>query len=90
MAKVLIDIPNENYAGYKELKEEYGSILSTSEESIANGIVLDGLTNGEALKQAFPYIEVVEDDWKNLVWVRITEDNSVLIHKTWWNRKWGE
>ena len=83
--KLLIDVPDKEYNRIKSKSE-----VNYSEMWIAEGTPLTDLTNGEVLMKMFPKARCNTDDWKNLVWFGITENNSVLINKSWWNAKWGE
>lgn len=56
---------------------------------IKNGIVLDGLTNGEVLMQMFPQMKVTYTS--NHVGLVDTDlDGFTDFRLDWWNAKWGE
>lgn len=94
--KLLIELPEHNlnvikrFIGGEGVEELLPRIIEDLIRSAYLGIALDNLTNGEVMQKMFPNTRCKTDDWKNLVWFRITKYNAVLIDKKWWNRKWGE
>lgn len=87
--KVLIDIPermNELIHGDSQIDlMDMSHILYT----IENGIVLDGLTNGEVLMKMFPQMKVTHTS--NHVGLIDTDlDEFTDFRLEWWKRKWGE
>ena len=86
--KVLIDIPKELLDNIdKPIKDE-----DLLRYIIKNGIVLDGLTNGEMMQKMLPYAKVeVEENW---VFVDLPCERYELFRLNfpidWWNRNWGE
>lgn len=89
MAKVLIDIPKENYEGWREHKF-LGHCLSITEEAVANGIVLDGLPNGEVHQKVFPSLKSEVGAKKLEVYLYSDAECVDVCDFDWWNRKWGE
>lgn len=89
MAKVLIDIPEQ----YLKLIHSDSPInwvsMSGFLNFVRNGIVLDGLTNGEVIKKMFPHYDIEIDEHKGYVRV-FYEDFYTTYPLAWWNRKWGE
>lgn len=76
--KVLIDIPEEDYKRCTVMASD-----------IRNGIVLDGLTNGEVMIKTY---NVDADDVKiGVYYVNVFLDEKIVtFNLDWWNRKWGE
>ena len=77
MAKVLIDIPEEDY--------KRCTIMASD---IRNGIVLDGLTNGEIIQKMFPNAKVTIDG--TTVCLKFEYYHEIWFDLDWWNGKWGE
>lgn len=90
--KLLIEIGNNEY--YRCVEEAEESVPTDLEEAVANGIVLDGLTNGEVIQKMFPKAEIVKKTKYDYVYWYVTIGHecgsSWEINDDWWNRKWGE
>ena len=97
MAKVLIDIPDRIHYGITNGFTVNGSEASQIVlEAVKDGIVLDGLTNGEVIQKMFPealvtrhYIGCDSIATISLHFKSIT-GYEMAFSESWWNRKWGE
>lgn len=87
MSKVLIDIPDEDYKWLKGLKAK-GRRLATKEEAVANGIVLDGLTNGEVIQKIFKISDAHEG--MSTMFAYTKDDKLLTTDIDLWDKKWGE
>lgn len=102
--KTLIDIPEQ----YLKLIHSDSPInwvcMSGVLKFIRNGIILDGLTNGEVIQKMFPDAEVsFVEEWdsydngdichpylERFVNVEFEHEQTLTFSLDWWNRKWGE
>lgn len=94
MPKVLIDIDESDYRESKSAVEI--GFCTDLQEAVVNGIVLDGLTNGEVIQKMFPealvtrhYIGCDSIATISLHFKSIT-GYEMAFSESWWNRKWGE
>ena len=93
MAKLIIDIPDDEYNNFMfneslDLDDGFDAI-----EYICNGTVLDNVTNGDVIKALFPdckdWKAKIEDDDGEVYEVHFVQlPNSITINKyeeSWWN-----
>ncbi len=89
--KVLIDIPNiEDFDYFKQTHICRANMC----RAIKNGIVLDGLENGEMFHKTFPEWRYVGEN-THTIYLSYEGDDGITcellaISLDWWNRKWGE
>lgn len=57
-------------------------------EGLKNGIVLDGLTNGEVIRKMFSNAKVAIDG--TTVCLKFEYYHEIWFDLDWWNAKWGE
>lgn len=91
--KVLIDIPEKLYTETKDFKNPFPSDLAYNlRMPVANGIVLDNLTNGEVVQMMCPNCEVKTGGiFAEVRYIDSYCDRDVTkFYLSWWNRKWGE
>lgn len=88
MAKIIIDIPDEDY---KELIKDKDFILRTKNPwkiAIVNDKALsDGATNGEVIKTLFPKLHMYSDFY---YWKVDLGEIVVGFDKKWWNSPYKE
>lgn len=89
MPKVLIDIDESDYRESKSAVEI--GFCTDLQEAVVNGIILDGLTNGEVFLKLNETAQVYGiDRERDIIDVCFDNENIVPISYSWWNRKWGE
>lgn len=84
MKKILIDV-EEDYLKYAKASpnKTSGALI------ILNGTILNNLTNGQVLMQAFPEAEIIRKS-KFKIEVRLTENWVAWFYPAWWNTKWRQ
>lgn len=92
--KMLTDIDKSDYLYC--LEEDNNEVSTALEAAIANGVQLEGLTNGEVIMKLFPNgkTTVLYDINNNQVVIVDMGTTKMLgeivISKEWWDAKWGE
>ena len=85
MPKVLIDIDESDYRESKSAVEI--GFCTDLQEAVVNGIVLDGLTNGEKIQKIFPGAKFYCTERLQTAGLPRRDADFDL---DFWNRKWGE
>ena len=94
--KMLTDIDKSDYLYC--LEEDNNELSTALEAAIANGIQLEGLTNGEIIMKLFPNGNVRKDIYYNLDGLPMvvvdcgttTLLGEITVFKDFWDAKWGE
>ncbi len=94
--KMLTDIDKSDYLYCVE--EDSNEMSTPLEAAIANGVQLEGLTNGEVIMKLFPNGKVREDIYYNLDGLPMMVVDcgttklvgEIVVFKDFWDAKWGE
>ena len=91
--KLIVDIKDNVYhAIHNGIVRNGGMESAIAMDAISSGIVLDGLTNGEAIQKTFPNNRVDIVMGKVYFFTHDDEDEDfdefAVFNLDWWNSKW--
>ena len=88
MAKIIVDIPEEEYNNFMfneslDLDDGFDAV-----EYICNGIILDNVTNGDVIKAMFPNYRIQIGSGQVCLYYPVTEEYGgswIKYDEEWWN-----